>query len=197
MQDHPPDILITNFSMLSVMLMRDSDNGIFEKTKQWLKKDGSIFHFIIDELHLHRGTAGTEVAYLLKLLLVRLGLSPNSPKLRIMGSSASLEPNDHDSVRFLSDFFGSAWTGSQIIPGNPVDVPTPDTSSVLPTEPFVAIAGKGTWSDSEPDASTITKELLHSLGEPQDEEIWQLEDVLESEKLQLSARILAACSRME
>ena len=195
MQDHPPDILITNFSMLSVMLMRDSDNGIFEKTKQWLKKDGSIFHFIIDELHLHRGTAGTEVAYLLKLLLVRLGLSPNSPKLRIMGSSASLEPNDHDSVRFLSDFFGSAWTGSQIIPGNPVDVPTPDTSSVLPTEPFVAIAGKGTWSDSEPDASTITKELLHSLGEPQDEEIWQLEDVLESEKLQLSARILAACSR--
>ena len=31
MQDHPPDILITNFSMLSVMLMRDTDSGIFEK----------------------------------------------------------------------------------------------------------------------------------------------------------------------
>ena len=26
MQDYPPDILITNFSMLSIMLMRDADS---------------------------------------------------------------------------------------------------------------------------------------------------------------------------
>ena len=117
MQDHPPDILITNFSMLSVMLMRDADKNIFEKTKQWLKKDSSVFHLIIDELHLYRGTAGTEVAYLLKLLLLRLGLSPDSPKLRILGSSASLEPDKPGSQKFLSEFFGSSWTNSQIIPG--------------------------------------------------------------------------------
>ena len=78
MQDHPPDILITNFSMLSVMLMRDADEDIFEKTRQWLEKDDSVFHLVIDELHLHRGTTGTEVSYLLKLLLLRLGLTPDS-----------------------------------------------------------------------------------------------------------------------
>ena len=36
MQDNPPDILITNFSMLSIMLMRESDENIFEKTRSWL-----------------------------------------------------------------------------------------------------------------------------------------------------------------
>ena len=50
MQDAPPDILITNFSMLSIMLMRDADDSIFEKTRQWLEKDGSVFHLIVDEI---------------------------------------------------------------------------------------------------------------------------------------------------
>ncbi|MBE0525167.1 MAG: DEAD/DEAH box helicase, partial [Methanosarcinales archaeon] len=72
MQDSPPDILITNFSMLSIMLMRETDEAIFEKTRQWLAGgEDRVFHLIIDELHLYRGTAGAEVAYLLRLLLLR------------------------------------------------------------------------------------------------------------------------------
>ena len=190
MQDQPPDILITNFSMLSVMLMRDSDSGIFEKTKRWLEQDGSIFHLIIDELHLHRGTAGTEVAYLLKLLLLRLGLSPNSPKLRIIGSSASLEPDDDDSLTFLSNFFGSDWDSSQIIPGNLEDIPNTDGSRFLPNEPFVAISELEHGLDED----TVATELLRSLYGPQDGAVCRLEDVLESESLQVSARMLTACS---
>ena len=56
MQDAPPDILITNFSMLSIMLMREADNGIFKRTKEWLEKEGSVFHLVVDEIHLYRGT---------------------------------------------------------------------------------------------------------------------------------------------
>ena len=36
MHETPPDILITNFSMLSIMLMRAIEDPILEKTKQWL-----------------------------------------------------------------------------------------------------------------------------------------------------------------
>ncbi len=66
MQVAPPDILITNYSMLSIMLMRDIDKGIFDETRQWLacedlperqreaEKPKRIFHLIIDELHLYR-----------------------------------------------------------------------------------------------------------------------------------------------
>ena len=38
MQDSPPDILITNFSMLSIMLMRDTDSGIFEENEAVARK---------------------------------------------------------------------------------------------------------------------------------------------------------------
>src|SRR5690606_41150687 len=107
MQVAPPDIMITNYSMLSIMLMRDIDTGIFDETKQWLEEsETNIFHLIIDELHLYRGTQGTEVAYLLKLVLNRLGLNPNHPQLRILASSASLEAGDEASKNFVCDFFG-------------------------------------------------------------------------------------------
>ena len=34
MQDHPPDILITNYSMLNIMLTRDLEQPIFDETKK-------------------------------------------------------------------------------------------------------------------------------------------------------------------
>ena len=106
MQSHPPDILITNFSMLGTMLMRGIENNIFEQTRAWLEEPDSVFHLVIDELHLYRGTSGTEVAYLIRLLLDRLGLKPDSPKLRILASSASLEGNMQENP-YLKDFFGA------------------------------------------------------------------------------------------
>ena len=93
MQDNPPDILITNYSMLNIMLLRKQEDSIFEKTKQWLAEDreNNIFHLVVDEMHTYRGTAGTEVAYLLRLLLDRLGLNPESPQVQFLASSASMQ----------------------------------------------------------------------------------------------------------
>jgi hypothetical protein len=108
MQETPPDILITNYSMLNIMLMRDREDSIFVKTKKWLEEDkeNNIFHLIVDELHLNRGSSGTEVALLLKLVEYRLGLRPGHHQLRILASSASLDPNDGDSKKYITDFFG-------------------------------------------------------------------------------------------
>ena len=115
MQNTPPDIMITNYSMLSAMLMRNSngandmsDNDIFEKTKEWLAadRDNNIFTLVIDELHLYRGTAGTEVAYLIRLLLEQLGLEPNSSQFRILASSASLD-SPAQANDFLRKFFAT------------------------------------------------------------------------------------------
>ncbi len=103
MQDHPPDILITNYSMLNIMLIRDLEQPIFETTKAWLEREDSVFHLVVDELHSYRGTAGSEVAYLLRTLFNRLGLKPDSPKLRIIASSASLE--GHEGNEYLRQFF--------------------------------------------------------------------------------------------
>ena len=148
MQVTPPDIMITNYSMLSIMLMRNIDKGIFDETKLWLEEnENNIFHLIIDELHLYRGTQGTEVAYLLKLVLNRLGLHPHHPQLRILASSASLEAGDEASKNFVCDFFGVSLEHFnqkfKIIEGknNPVTA-FPESGKKLPINPFKDIAEK-------------------------------------------------------
>ncbi len=106
MQDAPPDLLITNYSMLNIMLMRDIESGIFDSTRQWLEADRNrVFHLIVDELHTYRGTPGTEVAYLLRIFLDRIGVAPEANQLRIIASSASLDP-DESGLVYLEQFFG-------------------------------------------------------------------------------------------
>lgn len=106
MQDCPPDILITNYSMLNIMMMRSIENGIFDQTRNWLASDpDNQFFLVIDELHAYRGTPGTEVAYILRLLYSRLGLTANSPQLRVLTTTASLEDNSQGRT-FLREFFG-------------------------------------------------------------------------------------------
>ena len=155
MQATPPDILITNFSMLGVMLMRDVDKDIFEKTRAWLaaedlpegaraaERPNRIFHLIIDELHLYRGTSGTEVSYLLKLVLHRLGLTPEHPQLKILASSASIDPKDEKSWAFISQIFGFdtdiAKQKISIIEGQNTEVAAVESPQILPVAPFIKI----------------------------------------------------------
>jgi DEAD/DEAH box helicase domain-containing protein len=154
-QETPPDILITNISMLGGMLNREVDSSILEKTREWIESShDAYFYLVLDELHLHRGTAGTEVAYLLRSLLFRLGLHlpEHRHKLRILSSSASLptEGSDLDkSLDYLWDMFGTngTWTRSQtspamradwhnaIVSGTPLRE-YPLTSGNLDPEPF-------------------------------------------------------------
>ena len=153
MQQSPPDILITNYSMLSIMLMREADSPIFEQTRQWLEQPGNVFHLIIDELHLYRGTSGTEVAYLLRLLLRRLGLSPTDPRLRILASSASLDPSNADSLLFLSEFFGCDWSPDQILAGSEQPIPEGD-GAALNAPAFAAFADGIRDGDNESTAES-------------------------------------------
>jgi DEAD/DEAH box helicase domain-containing protein len=200
MQDAPPDILITNYSMLSIMLMRESDENIFKKTKLWLDcedlpvglreeaKKERVFHLIVDELHLYRGTAGAEVAYLLRLLLQRLGLSSNHPQLRILASSASLEANNPESLRFLQDFFGVETF--EIIEGiTSQDLQSP-LSNYLDPYPFENLA------DKYPNISNSDyQEIARYLGSRDElvEGKQMLINALISTELKLGTRMVSAC----
>jgi Lhr-like helicase len=123
MQQHPPDILITNFSMLNVMLMRGIERQMFASTAQWLAADPKhLFTLVVDELHSYRGTAGTEVALTIRVLLDQLGLSPLHPQLKIIATSASL--GDPDNARgFLEGFFGVPGSRFELLSGTLAQVP--------------------------------------------------------------------------
>lgn len=159
MQETPPDLLITNVSMLNAMLSREVDSKIFDKTKQWLETDPNAYFFLVlDELHLIRGSTGTEMAALIRVLINRLGLDRTEyrHKLRILASSASL-PLDGDegaqSLGYLYDFFGPFGTyvdihsegakkpedwSEAVISGN-TDIPKPIIQQYIDAKPFMAV----------------------------------------------------------
>ncbi|MYM70358.1 DEAD/DEAH box helicase [Pseudoduganella sp. FT55W] len=116
MQATPPDLLITNASMLGAMLSREVEDPIFEQTRKWLtSNDDAYFYLVFDELHLVRGSAGTEVAFLAKALIERLGLADpkHRYKLRILASSASMPMDGEDGQRsrqYLRDMFAPYGT---------------------------------------------------------------------------------------
>jgi hypothetical protein len=108
MQAAPPDVLITNYSMLNIMLMRRLEDPIFDLTRQWIESDErNVFTLVIDELHVYRGTPGTEVSYLIRRLLDRLGLIERPDQLSIIATTASLDPERPKDREFLRGFFGS------------------------------------------------------------------------------------------
>lgn len=142
MQTAPPDLLVTNYSMLNIMLMRSLEQPIFEATRAWLAQSReNIFFLVIDELHSYRGTPGTEVAYLLRLLLHRLGLDPNSPQVRFLASSASID-DSAPSRKFLSEFFGARSDRFDVLAGERVKARGPDRPIVAMPEQVFGLSGK-------------------------------------------------------
>jgi ATP-dependent helicase YprA (DUF1998 family) len=141
MQEAPPDILITNYSMLNIMLMRDVENSIFDHTRQWIEADRERhqFHLVVDELHSYRGTPGTEVGYLLRAMLDRIGLEPDSPQLRIVATSASIVEDD-TSRTYLQEFFGRKGESFVIIPGNRTTFPVGEQTLDRHSGAFAAFA---------------------------------------------------------
>lgn len=116
----PPDVMVTNYSMLNVMLMREFEQPIFDQTRQWLESDPThVFTLVVDELHLYRGTQGSEVAMILRNFLHRLGLAPDSPQLRCIGTSASLDAGEEGKT-YLERFFGVSADSFHVTAGKPV-----------------------------------------------------------------------------
>jgi DEAD/DEAH box helicase domain-containing protein len=114
----PPDILVTNYSMLNAMLMRDLEQPLFESTESWLTRANSVFTLVIDELHLYRGTSGSEVAMIIRNLLMRLGLAADSTKLRCIATSASLG-HSKEGLAYLEGFFGLERSSFRVTAGDP------------------------------------------------------------------------------
>lgn len=89
----PPDLLVTNYSMLEYMLMRPIERTIFDQTKEWLKQNpAEKFLVVLDEAHLYRGAAGAEVGLLLRRLRDRL----ECPKERFQVICATASFKDPD-----------------------------------------------------------------------------------------------------
>lgn len=122
MVQDPPDVMVSNFAMINAVLMRDFEAPLFRQTREWLAESpDNVFTLAVDELHSYRGSAGSEVALLLRRLMDRLGLEPDSPQLRIIAASASLNADDAG-LGFLEEFFGTSRHTFAVTAGLPAQI---------------------------------------------------------------------------
>jgi len=136
-QNAPPDLLITNYSMLEYMLMRPIERAIFDRTKDWLAQNkDETFLVVLDEAHLYRGAAGAEVGLLLRRLRDRLDIPPE--RFRVICATASFK--DHK----YAPTFGAQLSG-------------------LPPETFVPIKGTLDLKDNAAPGSAEDAETLADL----------------------------------
>jgi DEAD/DEAH box helicase domain-containing protein len=150
----PPDVLVTNYSMLNVMLMRDVEEPLFDSTRRWLRQSvGHVFTLVVDELHLYRGSTGAEVGMVVRNLASRLGLAASSDQFRIVATSASL-PGDESGLEYLERFFGVPRSSFVIEPGRPrklLAASAPTAEAVL----RIDTADRGKAAEREHWAETI------------------------------------------
>ena len=138
--DHPPDILLTNFMMLELLMTRQE-----ELDRQVIGNCAGLQFLVLDELHTYRGRQGADVALLVRR--VRERLRPEN--LLCIGTSATMasEGSHQDKSRVVagvaSKLFGSEITESNVIAETleRITDPTATADSVKPSLGGVIDAG--------------------------------------------------------
>lgn len=120
MKNNPPDILLTNYVQLELLLTRLEDKALFkDEFKENLK------FLVLDELHTYSGKQGADVAFLVRRLKQRTN---TIGKLLCIGTSATMasDKTDESSSLAITDF-ASRMFGEEFKPENVV-VETEDKS---------------------------------------------------------------------
>jgi ATP-dependent helicase YprA (DUF1998 family) len=113
LRQHPPQILLTNYVMAELLLVRPEDQRFLDKV------GGGLRYLVFDELHTYRGRQRADVAMLIRRLKERCAASG----LIHVGTSATMVANPHASpvqrreavAQFASRFFGHPFTAEEAI----------------------------------------------------------------------------------
>jgi replicative superfamily II helicase len=109
---NPPDILITNYKMLDLLLQRADDVPLWESA--------DLRYIVVDEFHTYDGAQGTDVAMLLRRLAAVAGSTePGNPLGRIcpVATSATLgAAGNTDRIRAVAEeVFGVPFAAESVI----------------------------------------------------------------------------------
>lgn len=104
-----PDILLTNYVMLELMLTRTDDQRLLDKCK-------NLRYLVFDELHIYRGRQGSDVS----LLIRRLKERSQSKDILCIGTSATIAAEDStnpkaDVAQCAAKIFGAEFSEDSII----------------------------------------------------------------------------------
>ncbi len=125
-QSNPPDILLTNYVMLELLLTRFEDRTLLPPEHRERLK-----FLVLDEVHTYSGKKGADVACLIRRLKQHTGTIGS---LRCIGTSATVQSAEGEDAReliarFANDLFGETFTKQHIIGETyvPIKEISPDT----------------------------------------------------------------------
>lgn len=104
----PPDILMTNYQMLELLLTRFEDRRLFPP-----EHAGALRFLVLDEVHTYTGKRGADVACLIRRLKQHTGTIGN---LRCIGTSATVQSGEGEDARQLIASFASRLFGEPFQP---------------------------------------------------------------------------------
>ena len=117
----PPPLLITNTTMLELMLVRPRDREVLEKSK------GKLRWIVIDEAHAYSGSQAAELTLLLRRTLQAFDVQPN--QVRFIATSATIGDQTEESTnalrKFLADVAGCSEDRIEVVRGHR-EIPTID-----------------------------------------------------------------------
>ncbi len=111
LRQDPPHILLTNYVMLELMLVRPRERHFIDRATSALR------FLVMDELHTYRGRQGADVA----LLIRRLRERSSNPKLICIGTSATMVSAESEGERreavadFAGKFFGVSVEAANVV----------------------------------------------------------------------------------
>jgi ribosomal protein L37AE/L43A len=105
-RDNPPDILMTNYAQLELLLTRREDISLFPPEHR-----GALKYLVLDEVHTYAGRRGAEVALLIRRLKQHTGTIGS---LQCIGTSATVDSGNPEKAReaitnFASHLFGEPF----------------------------------------------------------------------------------------
>lgn len=133
MASNPPDILLTNFMMLELLMTRQDD-----KDKAVIRNAKGLRFLVLDELHTYRGRQGADVA-----LLVRRVREALATDLQCIGTSATMATEGTEQERnakvaeVASRLFGVEF-GAQNVITETLQRVTPEELLVEHVKPHLA-----------------------------------------------------------
>jgi ATP-dependent helicase YprA (DUF1998 family) len=142
-RDNPPDILVTNITMLEFLLLRTQDRSILNASQ------GALRWIVLDEAHSYVGSQAAEMALLLRRVRAAFGVGPEA--VRLMATSATIG-GEENAVKNLTEFTAAlAGVGRDrvaVIEGVEEDPQLPMPGADVPFDPtgFAAMSASDLWS---------------------------------------------------
>lgn len=146
-RERPPEILVTNITMLEYLLLRPADAPILTASQ------GALRWLVLDEAHTHAGAQAAEMALLLRRVRAAFGVTPGDVRLVATSATIGGEQDARTKLRdFVAALAGQSPERVEVIEGCPVESPLPPPGADRPLDPggFAELSPPVLWERLAP-----------------------------------------------